>query len=132
MSAIDRNLQHSSRSQSSRSSVGLQGSRKLEISFCYFVNNVSTLLAFARQISADSFDKLKSFSTVQSIRNTSMETVEKYQLMSNIGRHVGGLRIRPLTGRSTRTAYKNLMCCVMYLERLYLGKYGKCCESDRQ
>ena len=60
MSAINRNLRHSSRSQPS--SVGLERSRKLVISS----NNVSRLLAFAYQISADNFDKIKSFSTVHS------------------------------------------------------------------
>jgi hypothetical protein len=57
MSAINRNLRHSSRSQSS--SVGLERSRKLLISS----NNVSRLLAFVYQISADNFNKIKSFST---------------------------------------------------------------------
>jgi hypothetical protein len=52
--------QKSSRSQPS--SVGLEKSRKLVISS----NNVSRLLFFAYHISADNFDKIKSFSTVHS------------------------------------------------------------------
>jgi hypothetical protein len=60
MSAINRNLWHSSWSQPS--SVGLERSRKLVISN----SNVSRLLAIAHQISADNFDKIKSFSTAHS------------------------------------------------------------------